>query len=257
MIAPILAAVLLVVLLSACTSGSSPSPSPAPTPVPAPHDPPIPPAPLPPTVLFQSDFSQPSIGLKLAITQDTPVFVVAPDDGIYGTFDRTGSAGDDCVDPGPNAYYHTADGVLYLHAASPGYPVCTKRAFALKPGITLGMEANIAAVATPAGAWGGLVCYNGEANWIALYASEGPAGNYYWRVWGVTEMSDPVYGPVPHGEFCSVGIYYRDGVFTFRVNDREFGNPLAPMVLSHDPHCAVFVGDIDLAVHGITVWEQA
>lgn len=258
MIAELAAVAVVLVVLSACSVGAGhDQPPPSGPSQPAPHDPPVPPPPLE-TVLFRSDFSQPSIGLKMAVTQDTPVFVVAPDDGIYGTFDRSGSGGANVVDPGPNDFYQTQNGVLHLHAppGDPGFPVCTKQSFPLIAGRTLAMECRMTATAVHPGAWGGLVFYNGEANWIAVYVGPEPDG-YSMRVWNMTKISDVIYGPLPLGEFVDVGIYYRDGVLTFRAGDKTFANPLEPMVITHNPHCAVFLGDCDLAVTDIVVKDVA
>ena len=125
--------VLIALLLAAC-AGSPPGPSPGTSSAP-------PPAARIGTLAVALDTSGPSIGLGLACTEEVPP--VCEGATPWKTFDRPGTEGRACIDPGPNPCW-SADGSFHFASVNPGYPIISAQTFQGK----LSLEADISATCT-------------------------------------------------------------------------------------------------------------
>lgn len=153
------ALILLALLLAGCGGGSLP-PAPGPS---------LPSEPRPGVMVFSADWSAPSIGVGLECSEDVPPRCFGSD-APWLTFNRPGTQGQACVDPGPNACYRVEAAGLYLDGGAPGWPMITAQTFAGP----ISVEASVSATCTSAGCFFGPVVYNGEMEYRAVYVAAAP-----------------------------------------------------------------------------------
>lgn len=226
---------LLLAGLAAC--GSNPPPQPV-TSVSGP-----PPASRPGTLTWSADWTGPSIGLGLECSEDVPPRCFGSD-ASWLTFNRPGTQGQACVDPGPNACYATDRGTLKITAGAPGWPMFTKETFAGP----ISVEAVAYATCTDPGCFFGPVVYNGEMNYRAIYWAAAGDRVQVW-LYAPTVAVPLEAATYPQNTVKAFRMDY-DGVDTWRyyIDGQlvltETPGSLGPdrTALSEAPHVSLFMG---------------
>lgn len=226
--------VVLVALLLAGCAGSPPGPSPGTSSAP-------PPAARIGTLALALDTSGPSIGLGLACTEEVPP--VCEGATPWKTFDRPGTEGRACIDPGPNPCW-SADGSFHFASVNPGYPIISAQTFQGK----LSLEADISATCTDPGCFAGPAIYSGEAMYRAVYLVWGPAGieAHLYAPRFTVPLSSAIYTP---GSKHTLAVEYDAGNWIYKVDGATLlvERADAPLgidtpILEFPPHAALFVG---------------
>jgi hypothetical protein len=207
---------------------------------------------------WQADFSHSSIGLTSFVTEDVPPVLTGS--GAWATYDRPGGQGQDCVDPGPNAYYGTENNQLMLVSRGYGWPLVATKKFDRTKSIR--MDGEFLFYLNAEEDWGGLVAWNGENNYKAIYFSKalnGDTGSLTVDIWSTTKRKNTGV-TVPKGFWHKFAIVYANGEFTFEVNDISIGTWKAvdgdTVAFSDDPYLAIFLGDkATMWVRNLKVWN--
>lgn len=214
---------------------------------------------MPARRVFKADWSQASVGLTGFLEQGTP-----PEDrggaadAVWCTFPRPGLQGQGCVDPGPNAGYHTDGGGLVMTPGSPGYPIITKATFSRAHHLAIVCDVCMVDAGTQ-GAFGGPAIYNGEANYRAIYGQNNGDG--------VDLIVDATVTGYTSSTKLSPGMwytleahYYPDGTWRYACDGVEFvpTGITDPGLLLNDPHAALFCGGFEAFKIGrFEVWSDA
>lgn len=251
------AIIFALLMLSGCEGGGVSAPAPSPPQPPSNASEPV--VALPGRrKVFSADWSGPSIGLGLACTEDTPPVFTAPPECIFATFDRPGLQGRDCVDPGPNPGYHVEGGKLIMTPGVPGYLIISAQTFPKDGYISIEAELEARSILTEG--CGGIVLYNGEANYRAIYLSPDATvrGSLSAGMWSTSHRVD-FPGLIEFNEKRTVRIDYEKGFIDYYVDGRMVyseGPTTAkdPSVMAHDPRLALFAGGITLVVGRVEVF---
>lgn len=242
---PAAAALTICLILEACSTPAPPIPAPTSTATPRPG-----------ALAWSADFTSPSIGVGLECSEDVPPRCFGSD-APWLTFNRPGTQGQACVDPGPNACYSTQAGTLKLTGYSPGWPLFTRETF----DGAISVEAVAYATCTGPGCYFGPVVYNGEMNYRAVYFAAAGDRVQAWLYAPVVAvpLSAVTY---PQGTQLTLRVDY-DGVDTWRyyVNGEltltETPGSLGPdrTSFSNAPHLSVFMGEAFGGISRLDVYK--
>lgn len=209
------------------------------------------------TEVFAADFTAGTFNVAAWCEQDSPVPCNPdlPAGAIWTSFNRPGDQGLGCVGFGPNECWQIINGAFVTKDVLPGFPIVTARSFDhTKPA---DIQALMSAVCRDPACWAGIVWYDGERYWEAIYFSWVDDTHVVLSVWTPSAIVK-ISGPIPIGQQVLVDLIY-DGACGWSAKIGGVAVPIAApanyLCLPDDPHLAVFSGQELLDLYSLRVLQ--